>query len=176
MAGTGERNDGLKFILVDKILDLVPGKSIRAIKTLSLGEEYLADHFPGNPIMPGVMMMEAMVEAASWLLRVTENFRHSLVTLKEARNVKFVRFISPGDRLVIDAEMLRSTGPVAFFKASGSVDSSTVVSGRFELQVGNLADRNPALAATDPAILDALKKRYLMLAAQDLQPLVNGSA
>ena len=79
----------MRFLLVDRILELTPHKSITAIKTLSLAEEYLADHFPGFPVMPGVLMLETLVEASAWLLRLTEDYQHSVVVLREVKIVKY---------------------------------------------------------------------------------------
>lgn len=59
----------MRFTLVDKVVELEPGRRIVAIKNLSLAEEYLADHFPGFPVMPGVFMLEAMTQASAWLIR-----------------------------------------------------------------------------------------------------------
>ena len=96
----------MRFTLIDRVLDLEPGVRIVAVKNLSLAEEYLADHFPGFPVMPGVLMLEAMTQAAAWLVRVTEDFAHSTVILKEARNVKYGNFVEPGQTLTITAEIL----------------------------------------------------------------------
>ena len=79
----------MRFNLVDRIIEVQPGKSLRAVKNLTLGEEYLADHFPTFPVMPGVLMLETLVEASAWLLRLTDDFKHSMIVLREARNVKY---------------------------------------------------------------------------------------
>src|ERR1700752_3103368 len=100
----------MRFNLVDRILEVEPGKRIRAVKNLTLGEEYLADHFPTFPVMPGVLMLQTLVEASAWLLRLTEDFRHSVIVLREARNVKYGSFVEPGKTLVVTAEMV---GPLA---------------------------------------------------------------
>src|SRR5438045_4046552 len=78
----------MRFVLVDRITELHPGQSLVAVKNLSLAEEYLADHFPGFPVMPGVLMLEAMTQAGAWLIGAREDFAHSAVLLKEARNGK----------------------------------------------------------------------------------------
>ena len=78
----------MRFHLVDRILEVQPGQSLRAVKNLTLGEEYLADHFPTFPVMPGVLMLQALVEAGAWLLRATDDFGHSIIVLREARSVK----------------------------------------------------------------------------------------
>ena len=68
----------MRFQLVDRLLEIEPGKRIRMVKNLTLGEEYLADHFPTFPVMPGVLMLQTLVEAGAWLLRLTDDFRHSV--------------------------------------------------------------------------------------------------
>src|SRR5256885_1581847 len=94
----------MRFNLVDRILEVEPGRRIRMVKNLTLAEEYLADHFPTFPVMPGVLMLQTLVEAAAWLIRITEDFRHSVVVLREARNVKYGNFMEPGRSLVLTAE------------------------------------------------------------------------
>src|SRR6185312_11374358 len=67
--GFGVRFAVMRFHLIDRILELEPGKRIRMVKNLTLGEEYLADHFPTFPVMPGVLMLQTLVEGSAWLLR-----------------------------------------------------------------------------------------------------------
>src|SRR6266550_2104535 len=96
----------MRFHLVDRLLELEPGKKIRTVKNLTLAEEYLADHFPRFPVMPGVLMLQTLVESAAWLLRLTEDFRHSVIVLREAKNVKYGTFMEPGRTLTVTAELL----------------------------------------------------------------------
>ena len=77
----------MQFSLIDRILELEEGSHIKAVKTLSMAEEYLKDHFPRFPCMPGVLMVESMFQAAAWLIRKSENFTNSMVVLKEIRNL-----------------------------------------------------------------------------------------
>src|SRR5437868_11223432 len=95
----------MRFNLVDEIRQLEPSRRIQAVKNLTLGEEYLADHFPGFPVMPGVLMLQTLVEAGAWLLRVSEDFRHSLIVLREARNLKYGTFMEPGRRMAVSVEL-----------------------------------------------------------------------
>src|SRR5919199_3501204 len=95
----------MQFNLVDRILDVEPGKRLRAVKNLTLAEEYLADHFPTFPVMPGVLMLQALVESAAWLLRLSEDFRHSVIVLREAKNVKYGTFMEPGRQMHITVEL-----------------------------------------------------------------------
>src|SRR6266511_1704474 len=96
----------MRFHLIDRILELRPAQSIRACKNLALGEEYLADHFPTFPVMPGVLMLQTLVEAASWLWRVTDEFQHSVVVRREVKGVKYGTFMQPGNRMVVGTEFI----------------------------------------------------------------------
>ena len=96
----------MRFTLIDRIVDFEPGVRITAVKSLTMAEEYLADHFPNFPVMPGVLMLEAMTQASAWLVRLSEDFAHSMVTLKQAGNVKYGQFVEPGQTLTVTAEIL----------------------------------------------------------------------
>src|SRR5215468_7269575 len=103
----------MRFTLVDRIVEVAPGKSLRAYRNLTLGEEYLADHFPTFPVMPGVLMLQTLVEAGAWLLRLSEDFRHSVIVLREAKFVKYGTFMVPGNRLDLEVELLGQDGTTA---------------------------------------------------------------
>ena len=94
----------MRFHLIDRILDVEPGKRIRMVKNLTMGEEYLADHFPTFPVMPGVLMLQTLVEGAAWLLRITEDYKHSVIALRKARNVKYGNFMQPGHHMIVTVE------------------------------------------------------------------------
>ena len=85
----------IQFSQLDKIIEIEAGERITAVKYLSGKEEYLQDHFPRFPVMPGVLMLEAMFQASSWLVRYTDQFSHSTVELREAKNIKFQNFVTP---------------------------------------------------------------------------------
>ena len=65
----------MRFTLIDRIVDFQPGVRLTAMKSLTMTEEYLGDHFPNFPVMPGVLMLEAMTQAAAWLVRAERGFR-----------------------------------------------------------------------------------------------------
>src|SRR5262245_2129081 len=109
----------MRFHLVDRIVEVVPGKCLRAVKNLTLGEEYLADHFPTFPVMPGVLMLQALVESAAWLLRLSEDFQHSLIVLREAKNVKYGTFMQPGKQMNVVVEVASQDGTSVTFKGKG---------------------------------------------------------
>src|SRR5205823_14999638 len=119
---TGLEDWQMRFNLIDRIVEVVPGKMLRAVKNLTLGEEYLADHFPTFPVMPGVLMLQTLVEAGAWLLRLSEDFRHSVIVLREARKVKFGTFMEPGRQLAVEVELVGQDGPAATFKGKGEVE------------------------------------------------------
>jgi 3-hydroxyacyl-[acyl-carrier-protein] dehydratase len=147
----------MRFNLVDRILEVVPGKTLRAVKNLTLGEEYLADHFPTFPVMPGVLMLQTLVEAGAWLLRLTEDFRHSTIVLREAKNVKYGTFMDPGRQMVVEVELISQEGTTATFKGKGEVNGASTVSARLTLDRYNLRERRPALAAADERIVQHLR-------------------
>ena len=153
----------MRFTFVDKVLDLQPGVKITTIKTLSLAEEYLADHFPRFPVMPGVLMVESMTHAGAWLVRVSEDFAHSMVLLKEARNVRFGRFVAPGQVLTVTAEILKESGREVQLKAQGFLGDDVAVSARLVLERFNLADSEPARGITDLLVKRQLRELWSLL-------------
>src|SRR5262249_58555936 len=88
----------MRFHLIDRIDSWEPGKSLAAKKYLALGEEYLADHFPQFPIMPGVLMLQACVEAAAWLWRVRGGFKHPGLGLRGGKRGKKGKCVMPRRR------------------------------------------------------------------------------
>lgn len=153
----------MRFTLIDRISDLKPGESITALKVLSLAEEYLQDHFPRFPVMPGVLMLEAMYQASALLVFETEDFRHSTILLKEARNVKYADFVQPGETLVVHAELLKLEESLAVLKARGTVGNEAVVSGKLVLERFNVSDRLPQRAAWDDYARMKMRQHLEML-------------
>ena len=138
----------VKFNLIDKV-ELITDDKIVAVKYVSLAEEYLADHFPTFPVLPGVMMLEALTQAAAWVLHRRNNFAKSMAVLKEARNVKYGNFVAPGNFLRVEVEFAKATEAGGAFKVTGTVGDATAVAARLELAYCNLADKQPSLAAMD---------------------------
>jgi 3-hydroxyacyl-[acyl-carrier-protein] dehydratase len=153
----------MRFTLLDRIVALEPGARITAIKNLSLTEEYLADHFPLFPVMPGVLMLEAMTQAGAWLIRASEDFAHSVVTLKEARNVKYSNFVAPGQTLMVTAEITQQDSRLTKLKAEGSVDGEVQLSGRLVLERYNLAPEGLWPAESDEYVKLEMRKLFALL-------------
>src|SRR5262245_48355184 len=100
----------MRFNLIDRIQTVEPGRRIQAVKNLTLAEEYLADHFPTFPVMPGVLMLQTLVEAGAWLVRLTDDFAQSVIVLREAKNVKYGTFMEPGKQLAVNMELVERQG------------------------------------------------------------------
>jgi 3-hydroxyacyl-[acyl-carrier-protein] dehydratase len=124
----------MRFCQLDRIVQLERGRRIVAVKGLSLAESYLADHFPRFPIMPGVLMLEAMYQASMWLLLVSEDFAAPSVSLVEANNIRFAGFVQPGAQLVVTAEVQRNTPDGVLFKVRGDIAEHIAVRGQLELR------------------------------------------
>ena len=157
----------MRFNLIDRIDGWEAGKSLRAAKFLAMGEEYLADHFPTFPVMPGVLMLQATVEAAAWLWRATSDFKHPVIVLRELRMVKYGSFMQPGRRMDVTAELAKDHGDTAEFKAKGTNDAGeTTVSAQFTLHGYALASRSAAGAATDENLVNHWKARWALLTGE----------
>jgi 3-hydroxyacyl-[acyl-carrier-protein] dehydratase len=159
----------MRFHLIDRIDRWEPGRTLAAAKFLALGEEYLADHFPRFPVMPGVLMLQACVEAASWLWRASTEFRHPVIVLRELKSVKYGTFMTPGRRMDVGVELTRAdaAADTATFKAEGANDAGeSTVKAQFTLHGYGLADRGPAGAAADAKLLEHCKARWALLTGQ----------
>ncbi len=150
----------MHFSLVDRILELAPGQSVTAIKNVSLAEEYLQDHFPGYPVLPGVMMLECLVQAGAWLMRSTEDFRYSVVLLKQAKALRYNNFVRPGQTLTATLTVHERGEREYAFKGVGTVDGISVVNARLTLEQFNLSDRNPQLESSDRTRIEDLRRRF----------------
>ena len=154
----------MKFCLVDRIAELIPGQSIATSKNVSLAEEYLQDHFPGFSVLPGVMMLEALVQSCAWLLRVTDDFEYSTLLLKQARAVRFNSFLKPGQILHVSATLKKNEPSSASFAASGTVDGESAVNARIVLSKQNLRDQRPELAENDSRLIESMKEIFSQIA------------
>lgn len=152
----------MKFNLIDKI-EALDEERIVAAKHVSLAEEYLADHFPTFPVLPGVMMIEAITQAAGWLLHHRQDFVHAMVVLKEARNVKYGHFVAPGNVLRVEVEWNKDTATGAAFKAVGTVGNKTAVQARVELAAFNLGDKQAKLAEIDDRLRQHTRQRWELI-------------
>ena len=121
------------FLLVDRIVECVPGETLRAIKNVTVNEPFFPGHFPHRPVMPGVMMLEALAQASGLLAFLTERIKPGpdtalyFVGIDKAR---FRRPVVPGDRLTLDTRLERNRRGIWCFDTIATVDGETAVSAK----------------------------------------------
>ncbi len=122
------------FLLIDRIIEYKAFESIRAIKNVTINEPFFQGHFPGHPIMPGVLILEAMAQATGMLAFYSNQARgdagnvYYLVGIDKAR---FKKPVTAGDQLIIDATLTREIRGIYRFDASAKVDDKTVAIAEF---------------------------------------------
>ena len=127
------------FLLVDRVLDVQPGKSIVALKNLTMNEQFFQGHFPGNPVMPGVLMLEALAQAAGLLAFITENVYPDQVTQFYFAGIDDVRFrkpVRPGDQLILKADVQRIMRGIWKYQTVAEVEGAEVCSCSMMISVG----------------------------------------
>lgn len=153
----------MKFILIDKVVELDSGKQLTAMKSVSLAEEYLGDHFPAFPVLPGVLLLEGLIESASWLVRRQQDFANSMVLLETAKNVKYKSFAAPGMQIHYTVTATAIEHNASSFKGVGVCGDEPIVEAKLALRHFNLADENPKMAHVDGIIVENLKQRWKLL-------------
>jgi len=125
------------FLLLDRIVELVPGERIVAIKNVTVNEPFFQGHFPGYPVMPGVLIMEALAQAgAVMMLRDMEDPGNKIPFFTGIDKVKFRRQVVPGDRLSLELEVLRNRGNACKLAAKAFVDGELAAEGEIMAVVG----------------------------------------
>ena len=131
------------FILVDRVIELVPNERIHAIKNVTINEPFFQGHFPGQPVMPGVLQIEALAQAGALLAHQMSGFDAAtkVIFLMALDKVKFRRVVTPGDRLDLFVKLERVKGSI--FKLSGEAKVDGQVASEAEL-LATLADKKEA--------------------------------
>jgi 3-hydroxyacyl-[acyl-carrier-protein] dehydratase len=156
----------MRFRQIDEIIEIVPGEYLVAKKTLTGDEDYLLDHFPLFPVMPGVLMLEGLFQSACWLIRATEEFKHTVLMLKEIRNAKFADFLQPGQSLTIRVEIQKHVDNVFTLKATGTKDDHNSVSARLIISCTTASAENEEFAAIDENLRNILRDDMAELTPQ----------
>jgi 3-hydroxyacyl-[acyl-carrier-protein] dehydratase len=99
----------MRYLMIDRVLRLERDESVRAIKNVALSEDVFSDHFPGAPVMPGSLLIEAAAQAGTALLEVSRDFQRKAL-LAMVDRAKFRAVVRPGDQLIIDARLLSESG------------------------------------------------------------------
>jgi 3-hydroxyacyl-[acyl-carrier-protein] dehydratase len=132
------------FLLVDRVVLLEPGKRLVAWKGVTMNEPFFVGHFPGKPVMPGVLILEALAQACGLLAMKSvspeEDTRDKVMFLMSIDGAKFRRPVVPGDRLELHVEIVKRKGAIWRQKGAAVVDGQTVAEAEF---MAMLADREP---------------------------------
>jgi len=123
------------MLLVDEVLELVPGERVKATRTVT--EEDCAGHFPGNPIMPGVKMVEALAQCGAVAVLSQDENRGKLALFAGIDDVRFKRIVRPGETLVLECEIETVRGPVGRGRVRATVDGDLAVRGVLTFAVGD---------------------------------------
>ncbi|MEZ6193145.1 MAG: hypothetical protein R3C45_17875 [Phycisphaerales bacterium] len=142
----------MRFELIDRVVER-QADALTGIKNVSAAEEYLADHFPGFPVLPGVMMLEALVQAARLFVagpegewadggasgNISGNNPGGPLVVTQVRNVRYGNMVRPGQALVVRVTLRKREGDGYEFQGEGTVDGQVAVQGRFRLEPLNAA-------------------------------------
>jgi len=123
----------LRFELIDRVLDRQED-SLTGVKVVSAAEEYLGDHFPGFPVLPGVMMLEALVQAGRLFIEGRPEATDAPMVVTEVRNVRYGNMVRPGQTLTVKVALRKHEGGGYDFQGTGTVGQETAVQGRFRLE------------------------------------------
>lgn len=158
----------MRFHLIDTI-EQVDDASITAIKNVTQAEEYLQDHFPAFPVLPGVLMLEAATQAAWWLFLHRTGFSKTVAVLQAAKNIRYGHFVAPGRQLRIAATWAGETACGGAFRIEGKVfdagQERTAITGRIELAFFNVAERQEGGEVTDRHLRETFRTRWTELTA-----------
>ena len=126
------------FLLVDRILDLKPGKKVKALKNVTINEPFFQGHFRNQPVMPGVLLVEAMAQAGGFLvLNTIPSPETKLMYISAIENTRFKRIVTPGDQLIINAELKKFKLNTCKISAQVLVDKNIVAESTFLASVVN---------------------------------------
>jgi len=136
------------MLLVDRVLDWELGKSITAIKNVTINEEFFNGHFPHKPVMPGVIMIEALAQTAALLSFLTMGKKpdeNSVVYFIGIDGARFKRPVEPGDQIKMDVEIVRCTRGIWKYKARASVDGQTAVEAELMCTMRSASDASQSV-------------------------------
>lgn len=129
----------MRFLLVDSIRQIEPGRSATGIKNVTMSEDFLADHFPEQPVMPGVLIAEALVQLADWVVREASEF-HKVGLVSSFDRLRFRNFVMPGDQLRLEVELVSQDVAEARVKGKAYRGDQMVTSAEFTLALHPAAE------------------------------------
>ncbi len=128
------------FMLLDTVEEMEPGKRVKARKCVSYNEPYFAGHFPAEPVMPGVFIVEAMAQAGAVAMLSQPEMKGKTAYFAGIQSAKFKRKVVPGDVLELEVEIVKVKGPVGIGKGTASVDGKLAASAEIMFAIGSGAD------------------------------------
>jgi 3-hydroxyacyl-[acyl-carrier-protein] dehydratase len=124
------------FILIDKVEELVPGEKAIAYKNVTMNENFFPGHFPGEPVMPGVLMVEALAQTGAVAILSLDEYKGKIAYFAGINNLKFKRKVIPGDVLKLEVEIIKKKGPIGVGKATATVEGKVAVVGELTFAIG----------------------------------------
>ncbi len=125
------------FLLIDYIEELTPGVSATGYKNVSFTESHFAGHFPQEPVMPGVLIIEALAQTGAVAILSLEEHKGKIAYFAAINNAKFKKKVVPGDKLKLECEIIKIKGPVGVGKATATVDGVVAVVAELTFMLGN---------------------------------------
>jgi len=125
------------FLLIDKIEELEPGKRAVGYKNVTMNEPFFQGHFPEEPIMPGVLIIEALAQTGAVAILSKEEYKGRIAYFAGINNVKFKKKVVPGDTLKLEVEIIKQKGPIGVGKATATVDGKIATTGELTFAIGN---------------------------------------
>lgn len=124
------------FLLLDTIEELEPGKRAVGKKCVTYNEPFFAGHFPGEPVMPGVLIVEALAQAGAVAILSNPEFKGKTAYFGAINSARFKQKVVPGDVLLLELEIIKRKGPVGVGKATATVDGKTAVTAELTFAIG----------------------------------------
>ncbi len=129
----------MRYIMIDRILEVQKNKNITAVKNITLSDDVFMDHFPGNPIYPGALILESLSQTGGALIEISRNFCYKAIVFM-VENAKYRDYIRPGDQVILKAEIISEKENYVRVKAKALVGNSTKVSANLVFTLVDMED------------------------------------